>query len=90
MGREFHDGSISTHVGWQHRDDHSDEHVQVKLLGQSRELEIDTRVGSNFYVGGEAQFKVAGGLLLALTGEAVFGSQRYRNVQGVISLSRPF
>ena len=90
LGRDFKDAAIHARLGWQHREERGDDEVRVRLLGQSRDVGFDSRLGSNFYAGGEVQFKVAGGLLLNLSGEGVFGSQRYRNVHGLISLSKPF
>ena len=90
LARAFNDAALSVRLGWQQRDDRGDQRTTVRLLSQSRELAFDARLGSNFYAGGEAHFKIAGGLLLNLSGEAVFGSHRYRNLHGLITLSKPF
>ena len=88
-GREVGPGRIALKAGWQYRDDLNSNEVQVRLLGRSQRVRLESGLGSSLYLGAEAEFELAPGLFLNLSGEAVSGSG-YRNMSGMASVYQAF
>ena len=70
-GREAGPGRIALRAGWQYRDDLNSNQAQVRLLGESQRVRLESGLGSSFYLGAEAEFELTPGLFLNLSGEAV-------------------
>ena len=88
-GREVGPGRIALKAGWQYRDDLNSNQAQVRLLGESQRVRLESGLGSSLYLGVEAEFELAPGLFLNLSGEAVSGSG-YRNMSGMASVYQTF
>ena len=88
-GREVGPGRIALKAGWQYRDDLKSNEAQVRLLGESQRVRLESGLGSSLYLGVEAKFELAPGLFLNLSGEAVSGSG-YRNMSGMASVYQAF
>ena len=69
--REVGPGRIAWKAGWQYRDDLNSIQAEVRLLGESQRLRLESGLGSSFYLGAEAEFELTPGLFLHLSGEAV-------------------
>ena len=69
--REMGLGPIAWKAGWQYRDDLNSNEAEVRLLGESQRVRLESGLGSSFYLGAEAEFELAPGLFLHLNGEAV-------------------
>ena len=88
-GREVGPGRIALKAGWQYRDDLNSNQARVRLLGESQRVRLESGLGSSLYLGAEAEFELAPGLFLNLSGEAVSGSG-YRNISGMASVYQAF
>ena len=88
-GREVGPGRIALRAGWQYRDDLNSNQAEVRLLGESQRVRLESGLGSSFYLGAEAEFELAPGLFLNLSGEAVSGNG-YRNMSGMASVYQAF
>ena len=88
-GREVESGRIALRLGWQYRDDLNSSQAQVRLLGESQRVRLESGLGSSLYLGAEAEFELAPGLFLNLSGEAVSGDG-YRNMSGMASVYQAF
>ena len=86
--REVGPGRIALKAGWQYRDDLNSNQAQVRLLGESQRVRLESGLGSSLYLGAEAEFELAPGLFLNLSGEAVSG-EGYRNM-GMASVYQAF
>ena len=69
--REMALGRIAWKAGWQYRNDLNSVQAEVRLLGESQRVRLESGLGSSFYLGAEAEFELAPGLFLNLSGEAV-------------------
>ena len=69
--REMGLGRIAWKAGWQYRDDLNSSQAEVRLLGESQRVRLESGLGSSLYLGAEAEFELAPGLFLHLSGEAV-------------------
>ena len=87
--REVGSGRIALKAGWQYRDDLKSNEAQVRLLGESQRVRLESGLGSSLYLGVEAKFEMMPGLFLNLSGEAVSGSG-YRNISGMASVYQAF
>ena len=87
--REVGSGRIALKAGWQYRDDLNSSQAQVRLLGESQRVRRESGLGSSLYLGVEAEFELAPGLFLNLSGEAVSGDG-YRNMSGMASVYQAF
>ena len=88
-GREVGPGRIALKAGWQYRDDLNSNEAEVRLLGPSQRVRLESGLGSSLYLGAEAEFELMPGLFLNLSGEAVSGSG-YRNMSGMASVYQAF
>ena len=88
-GREVGPGRIALKTGWQYRDDLNSNQAQVRMLGESQRVRLESGLGSSLYLGAEAEFELAPGLFLNLSGEVVSGSG-YRNMSGMASVYQTF
>ena len=88
-GREVGPGRIALKAGWQYRDDLNSSQARVRMLGESQRVRLESGLGSSFYLGAEAEFELAPGLFLNLSGEAVSGDG-YRNMSGMVSVYKAF
>ena len=87
--REVGPGRIALKAGWQYRDDFNSSQARVRLLGESQRVRLESGLGSSLYLGVEAEFELAPGLFLNLSGEAVSGDG-YRNMSGMASVYKAF
>ena len=87
--REMGLGRIAWKAGWQYRNDLNSIQAEVRLLGESQRVRLESGLGSNFYLGAEAEFELAPGLFLNLNGEAV-SSARGWLPSGMASVYRAF
>ena len=87
--REVGAGRIALRAGWQYRDDLGSNEARVRLLGESQRVRLESGLGSSLYLGAEAEFELAPGLVLNLSGEAVSGSG-YRKLGGMATLYQRF
>ena len=87
--REVGPGRIALKAGWQYRDDLNSNEAQVRLLGESQQVRLESGLGSSLYLGVEAEFELAPGLFLNLSGETVSGDG-YRNMSGMASVYKAF
>ena len=87
--REVGPGRIALKAGWQYRDDLNSSQAQVRLLGESQRVRLESGLGSSLYLGVEAEFELAPGLFLNLSGETVSGDS-YRNMSGMASVYQAF
>ena len=87
--REVGPGRIALKAGWQYRDDLNSNEAEVRLLGESQRVRLESGLGSSLYLGAEAEFELAPGLFLNLSGEAVSGDG-YRNMSGMASVYQAF
>ena len=69
--REMGLGRMAWKAGWQYRNDLNSIQAQLRLLGESQRVRLESGLGSNFYLGAEAEFELTPGLFLHLSGEAV-------------------
>ena len=88
-GREVGPGRIALKAGWQYRDDLDSSQARVRMLGESQRVRLESGLGSSFYLGAEAEFELAPGLFLNLSGEAVSGSG-YRSMSGMATVYQAF
>ena len=88
-GRDVGPGHIALRFGWQYRDDLNSNQARVRLLGESQRIRLASGLGGSLYLGAEAEFELAPGLFLALSGEAVSGNG-YRNLGGMATLYKRF
>ena len=88
--REVGSGRIALKAGWQYRDDLNSNEAEVRLLGESQRVRLESGLGSSLYLGAEAEFELAPGLFLNLSGEAVLSGDGYRNMSGMASVYRAF
>ena len=88
-GRDVGPGRIALRAGWQYRDDLNSNQVQVRLLGESQRVRLESGLGGSLYLGAEAEFELLPDLFLNLSGEAVSGDG-YRNVSGMASVYQAF
>ena len=88
-GREVGAGRIALRAGWQYRDDLGSNEARVRLLGESQRIRLESGLGSSLYLAAEAEFELAPGLALNLSGEAVSGSG-YRKLGGMATLYKRF
>ena len=88
-GREVGPGRIALKAGWQYRDDLNSNQAQVRLLGESQRVRLESVLGSSLYLGVEAEFELLPDLFLNLSGEAISGDG-YRNVSGMASVYQAF
>ena len=88
-GRKVGPGRIALKAGWQHRDDLNSNQAQVRLLGESQRVRLESGLGSSLYLGAEAEFELAPGLFLNLSGEAVSGDG-YRSMSGMVAVYKAF
>ena len=88
-GREVGPGRIALKAGWQYRDDLNSSQAEVRLLGESQRVRLESGLGSSLYLGAEAEFELAPGLFLNLSGEAVSGDG-YRNMSGMVAVYKAF
>ena len=88
-GRDVGPGHIALRLGWQYRDDLNSNQAQVRLLGESQRVRLESGLGSSLYLGAEAEFELLPGLFLNLNGEAVSGNG-YRNLGGMATLYKRF
>ena len=88
-GRDVGPGHIALRLGWQYRDDLNSNQAQVRLLGESQRVRLESGLGSSLYLGAEAEFELLPGLFLNLNGEAVSGNG-YRNLGGMATLYKAF
>ena len=82
-------GRIALKAGWQYWDDLNSSQAQVRLLGESQRVRLESGLGSSLYLGAEAEFELAPGLFLNLSGEAVSG-EGYRNMSGIVTVYKAF
>ena len=87
--REVGPGRLALRLGWQYRNDLNSNRTQVRLLGETRSLRFEPKLGSSVYLGAEAEFELAPGLFFSLNGEAVSGGG-YRSLSGMASLYMRF
>ena len=83
--REMGPSRIALRLGWKYRDDLKSNEAQVRMLGESQRVRLESGLGSSFYLGAEAEFELAPGLFLNLSGEAVSGNG-YQNMSGMASV----
>ena len=88
-GREVGPGRIALKAGWQYRDDLNSSQARVRMLSESQRVRLESGLGSSLYLGAEAEFELAPGLFLNLSGEAVSGNG-YRNMSGMASVYQAF
>ena len=88
-GREVGPGHIALKAGWQYRDDLNSNEAEVRLLGRSQRVRLESGLGSSLYLGAEAEFELMPDLFLNLSGEALSGSG-YRNMSGMASVYQAF
>ena len=87
--REVGPGRLALRLGWQYRNDLNSNRTQVRLLGETRSLRFEPKLGSSVYLGAEAEFELVPGLFFSLNGEAVSGGG-YRSLSGMASLYMRF
>ena len=87
--REVGPGRLALRLGWQYRNDLNSNRTQVRLLGETRSLRFEPKLGSSVYLGAEAEFELAPGLFFSLNGEAVSGGG-YRSLSGMAGLYMRF
>ena len=61
----------------------------MRLLGESQRVRLESSLGGSLYPGAEAEFELAPGLFLNLSGETVSGDG-YRNLSGMASVYKAF
>ena len=88
-GRDVGPGRIALRLGWQYRDDLNSNQARLRLLGESQRVRLASGLGGSLYLGAEAEFELAPGLFLNLSGEAVSG-HGYRNLGGMATLYKRF
>ena len=87
--REVGPGYIALKAGWQYRDDLNSNQAWVRRFGQLLRARLESGPGSSFYLGAEAEFELAPGLFLSLSGETVSG-EGYQNISGMVSVYQAF
>ena len=87
--REVGLGRIAWKAGWQYRNDLNSSQAEVRLLGESQRVRLESGLGSNFYLGAEAEFELTPGLFLHLSGEAVSNARGWLP-GGMASMYRAF
>ena len=87
--REVGPGRIALKAGWQYRDDLNSSQAEVRLLGEPQRVRLESGLGSSLYLGAGAEFELAPGLFLNLSGEAMSGDG-YRNMSGMALVYKAF
>ena len=87
--REMGLGPIAWKAGWQYRNDLNSIQAELRLLGESQRVRLESGLGNSFYLGAEAEFELTPGLFLHLSGEAVSNARGWLP-SGMASMYKAF